>query len=122
MYGVPSLQEQTFNSRFTAYEGNCSASMIKSLITQIRTSNVSNNAEGPADENYVLYTGPEAQEIRLKKRYTVELKYNNEGYVCEVIVTENEEEDSNETQNNHVNEINNSTENTNEEVIKPIQR
>lgn len=78
---------------FTMYEGNNEKGpQVKSLINMINQSNIES-------EEYVQYTGPKASEIKSTKTYTVELQYNEEGYVCEVIVTENEDGIANEIDN-----------------------
>lgn len=91
LYGPPpgySVAIREFNAQFTAYEGaNNSAAQIRSLIATIDASNALKRVDSEEDEGFVKYTGPKS--FSTNKQYKVELKYNNEGLVCEVIVTEN---------------------------------
>ncbi|MCI8621926.1 MAG: hypothetical protein HFJ50_09865 [Clostridia bacterium] len=89
LYGVPSgeplyeVQDiQVFNSQFINFIGNQRASTVIRLIQMINASNYN------YDEYQVKYTGPDLRNIATSKTYTVELKYDNTGIVCEVIVTE----------------------------------
>ena len=88
LYAVPKgyySEVQSYNVQFTPYEGSkMSSEQIRSLISTINASNVSNS------EHFVQYTGPEISELEKEYTYSVELKFNNEGYVCEVIVKQNE--------------------------------
>lgn len=91
-YGVPHSEyyySHEFNGQFTLYAGsNLNAAQISSLISTIKASNAKSDADGEEDEYFVKYTGPSSVELRNDKKYKVELKYNNKGLVCEVIVTE----------------------------------
>lgn len=88
-YGVPYHYSHEFNGQFTSYAGsNLNAAQISSLISTIKASNAKSDADGEEDEYFVKYTGPSSVELRNDKKYKVELKYNNKGLVCEVIVTE----------------------------------
>ena len=97
MYGVntPRQVQEIFNSRFTSYEGiNIEWRTIRELYTTINHLNATN-------ERIVEYIGPKISEINRNSIYTVKLEYDEEGYVCKVIVTENEEN------NNNTNVVNN---------------
>ena len=93
LYGPPpgySVAIRKFNEQFTAYEGaNNSATQIRNLISDIDASNAVHGVDSEEDEGFVKYTGPKQSTLSINKQYKVELKYNNEGLVCEVIVTEN---------------------------------
>ena len=78
---VEDTEKQVFNSRFTIYEGETTnTNSIKILQQSIKASNAVNT------DHTVKYTGPE--DIKTTGKYGVNLKYDNNGYVCEVIVTE----------------------------------
>ena len=87
-----SMARQTFNSQFTAYEGqDNSAAQIRSLISTI-------NASNGANAKQVNYTIKDATDhettVKNGKLYTVELKYtdNNttttDGYVKSIAIKE----------------------------------
>lgn len=85
MYATP-IVTQTFNSRFTGYEGSdVTAKKIKSLMSDIKMTNATNEGD-----KFVKITGiTTVEQLKSNATYTVECKYNDEGYVCEVIITEN---------------------------------
>lgn len=87
MYGVPISPQQEreiFNARFNSYAGN---NMEGTIIRQLHTTINHSNA---TYERVVEYIGPDKSEIRIGRQYNVKLEYDEEGYVCKVIVTENE--------------------------------
>ena len=72
---------EEFNSTFTKYVGETTnTNIIKNLQQSIKASNATNT------DHTVKYTGPE--DIKVTGKYGVNVKYDNNGYVCEVIVTE----------------------------------
>ena len=78
---VEDTEKQVFNSRFTIYVGETTnTNSIKNLQQSIKASNAVNT------DHTVKYTGPES--IKTTGKYGVNIKYDNDGYVCEVIVTE----------------------------------
>lgn len=93
LYGPPSgYYIRSFNAQFTSYEGsNLKAAHIRALFATINAIHAAHGVDSEEDEYFVKYTGPSIAKLRNDKRYKVELKYNDEGYVCEVIVTENGE-------------------------------
>lgn len=88
--GIEVSQIEAFNVQFTSYAGrNLKAAHIRDLFATINASNAYYKVDSEEDECFVKYTGPKASTFSSNKQYKVELKYNDEGYVCEVIVTEN---------------------------------
>lgn len=80
-YDIP---KRIFNSNFTPYMGEKqSASQVKLLISAVEASNATN-------EERQVEIEPEDINTKLKasKKYSVELEYDDEGYVNEIIITE----------------------------------
>ena len=98
MYGVPMSSQhemENFNAKFNSYTGNnIEGTIIRQLYNTINHSNATY-------ERVIEYIGPNIIEIRPSRKYNVEIEYNEEGYVCKVIVTENEKinKDKNEMNN-----------------------
>lgn len=91
-----SMAIQTFNSNFTAYEGNeVSGSQVKSLLSYIKSSNASCGFQStPTDssaDKYVYAAGvTTAGAVNKNRTYSVEVtKYSAGGYVNEITITEN---------------------------------
>ena len=77
-----SMAIQTFNSQFTAYEGDgMSASQVRNLISIIKASNATN----PDKEVTIVDEANLA--IKSGKKYVVDLGYDK-GYVKNVTITE----------------------------------
>lgn len=96
VYGVPISHQEHFNHQFMSYEGNnWKGYEIRGLYMQIQSSN-----KNEQNERFVEYIGPKTSEINRNSIYTVKLEYDEEGYVCKVIVTENEKINNNNEINN----------------------
>lgn len=94
MYGVTMTDQQSINNKFLKYESaSLKGSAVKSLKNEIITFN--SDLSNPTS---VKYTGPETSKIDLNKKYSIQFKYNDEGYVCEAIITEAQQTES--TSNN----------------------
>lgn len=91
-----SMAIQTFNSNFTAYEGNeMSGSQVKSLLSYIKSSNASCGFQtAPSDDatdKYVFAVGVNtASAVSKNRTYSVEVtRYSSGGYVNQITITEN---------------------------------
>lgn len=94
---VPKMEkaaQQAFNSTFNAYEGNQKSSSIKNLIQSVTT----NNLTQPEHQVSMEYNGKSYTEsselINLRdnivssKIYNVSTKYDKDGYINKIIITE----------------------------------
>jgi len=99
---------QSFNSSFTAYEGNKKGSEIKNLFNTVKTSNESNS------EHKVTISGVSEEELDLTKEYTVTLQKDAAGYINQITIKENTEYEviggaNNTTNTTNTNSVNNTT-------------
>lgn len=85
-----------FNANFTPYEGeNQSASQIRSLISAVRSSN--------ANSEHQIELQGTISELKANGKYTVELEYDADNWICTIIITE-QEDSSNEFEDAQRNE------------------
>lgn len=85
---------RTFNSQFTAYEGEAvSGSQIKELISAVEANNAKDD-----EHKVTLTTGTnnvtKSSQVVASKKYKVELSYGNDdasktGYIQEITITKN---------------------------------
>lgn len=85
------LEKSTFNNKFIKYEGIQRGSTVKALINEIIVSNLqdSNSVRVSGD----IQTGNDdtdlsTQDIESSSTYNVEIKYDSDGYVNEIVITE----------------------------------
>lgn len=90
------IAKRTFNSNFTPFEGpGQSAAQIRTLISTVKSSNASNDAE-----NSVSIVGKDgttfsAKTLKSSKKYTVDLDYSDKtGYVNKITISETTESDT----------------------------
>ena len=77
------LEKEAFNAQFKVYEGDeLTAQQVKTLESTIQASNATNT------EHNVRYEEPT---VNVTKTYNVELEYDDDDYVCEIVVTESRE-------------------------------
>lgn len=91
-----SINEQvkdTFNAQFEIYKGEeCSPADVKSLLNKVEASN-------SVSDNYVSLNSmgiTDKSNVDNSKKYSVELFYNDNGYVEEITILEKESTDNNE--------------------------
>ena len=93
--GMTQAEVQSFNSKFTQYEGNIKGSAVRSMVQEVMSNN---NSEEASDETYVKITGivtldgaadatPTYGSLKNTKTYNVEAKYTK-GRVNELVVKE----------------------------------
>lgn len=88
---MSSLEKSTFNNKFIKYEGIQRGTTVKVLINEIIASNLqdSNSVRVSGD----IQTGNDdtdlsTQDIDSSSTYNVEIKYDLDGYVNEIVITE----------------------------------
>lgn len=101
---MSNLAKQTFNNKFTKYEGQQRGSIIKSLYQEVQ----SNNANSEVDKKVKININ--ADEIETNSTYKVGFNYDSDGYLNEVIVTKISENDTlkltqSENKDNNTNNI-----------------
>lgn len=88
---ISDLEKSTFNNKFIKYEGIQRGTTVKVLINEIIASNLqdSNRVRVSGD----IQTGNDdtdlsTQDIDSSSEYIVEIKYDSDGYVNEIVITE----------------------------------
>ena len=88
---ISDLEKSTFNNKFIKYEGIQRGTTVKVLINEIIASNLqgSNSVRVSGD----IQTGNDdtdlsTQDIESSSTYNVEIKYDLDGYVNEIVITE----------------------------------
>ena len=87
---VNNMAIETFNSMFTMYEDlELTGAQVKSLISKIESSNETNieHIVTLSDEGIT-----DIEQVDTTKKYTVELSYDDDGYVNEISITETSDE------------------------------
>jgi hypothetical protein len=79
---------QTFNSNFTAYQGTKRGAEIKGLWNIVNASNSTNF------DHIVTITGVSMEEIDASKTYNVSTRKNEEGYINQIIIEENDQQET----------------------------
>lgn len=88
-----SIEIDRFNSKFLSYAGTKSGSDVRSLISQIRSSNGTNEAHKVAfgsgwNEGDAAPAIPSPNSYLPSKRYDIDFLYNAPGYINGVQITE----------------------------------
>lgn len=72
---------EEFNTMFTSYEGTGrSASSIRTLLTIVNKTNETHSDKHPIEVDM--------PELKTSKKYSVELEYDDQGYINKIIITE----------------------------------
>ena len=96
--------KEAFNNMFTKYEGTQKGSTVKVLIQEIEKNNADNDTR-------IVKIEVNASDIEVSSIYNIKVNYDDNGYVNEVIV-QKQSENENEANSNNV------IENNNEEINK----
>lgn len=93
--GMSQAQVSTFNNKFSKYEGKkIKGSEVRGLIQEIIASNGDENNQNATPARTISVAGAitdtnNTTKIKASKSYEISLtKYNNEGYVTEITITE----------------------------------
>lgn len=93
--GMSQAQVSTFNNKFSKYEGKkIKGSEVRGLIQEIIASNGDEDNQNAKPERTISVTGAitdtnNTKKIKASKSYEISLtKYNKEGYVTEITITE----------------------------------
>ena len=88
-------EKETFNQRFESYEGEQRGTNIKSLLQTVLSNNISQTEEdrkvqisGDIIVNKDSTEVP-TNDVDISSTYHVEMKYNDEGMITEIIITKN---------------------------------
>lgn len=83
-------QRQTFNSKYTKYEGDSKkGSDVKSLVMEIIAGNMAEDREIKVTGDIKIINNQMPENIDNSKTYKVECKYDDEKYINEINITEN---------------------------------
>lgn len=83
-------QRQTFNSKYTKYEGDSkNGSDVKSLVMEIIAGNMAEDREIKVTGDIKIINNQMPENIDNSKTYKVECKYDDEKYINEINITEN---------------------------------
>lgn len=83
-------QRQTFNSKYTKYEGDSKKdSDVKSLVMEIIAGNMAEDREIKVTGDIKIINNQMPENIDNSKTYKVECKYDDEKYINEINITEN---------------------------------
>lgn len=83
-------QRQTFNSKYTKYEGDSKkGSDVKSLVMEIIAGNMAEDREIKVTGDIKIINNQMPEDIDNSKTYKVECKYDDEKYINEINITEN---------------------------------
>ena len=83
-------QRQTFNSKYTKYEGDSKkGSDVKSLVMEIIAGNMAEDREIKVTGDIKIINNQMPENIDNCKTYKVECKYDDEKYINEINITEN---------------------------------
>ena len=89
------MEKETFNQRFESYEGEQRGTNIKSLLQTVLSNNISQTEEdrkvqisGDIIVNKDSTEVP-TNDVDISSTYHVEMKYNDEGMITEIIITKN---------------------------------
>lgn len=90
---VENMARQTFNAKFTVYEGSeMTALQIKSLLSAIEANNAVESSKTNIEEQHLVTldgTGiTKKEQIDNTKKYNVELSYDDDEYVNSIKITE----------------------------------
>ena len=83
-------EKTAFNSQFTQYEGqNVSGSVVNAMIATVQTNSLSSQGESARVVKVTLDGIESWNRVDDAKSYTIEIIYNEEGFVSEMKVTTN---------------------------------
>ncbi len=89
------MEKETFNQRFESYEGEQRGTNIKSLLQTVLSNNISQTEEDRKVQisGDIIVNKDSAEvptnDVDISSTYHVEMKYNDEGMITEIIITKN---------------------------------